>query len=168
MSVIAKQFCRAKPKGSSVYFTSEQILPFGFSGQVCDPHTFNSLDLFHDTRFVQAHLIVYYSGGQMLAALAQNYTIIKTTGPSVSHWCVHVILFRTYREKLQGKRGIELKALQPTTNTAYQHLLRTYLHVKVLVVAGNVTSRILDKYRPDYDCIVWVIVIYLTICISVT
>ena len=52
VSVIAKQFCRAKPKGSSVYFTSKQILPFGFSGQNCDPYTFNSLDLFHDTMCV--------------------------------------------------------------------------------------------------------------------
>ena len=49
MPVIAKQFCLAKPKGSSVYFTSKQILPFGFSGRNCDPYTFNSLDLFHDT-----------------------------------------------------------------------------------------------------------------------
>ena len=80
MSVIAKQFCREKPKDSSVYLTSEQILPFGFSGQDCDPYTFNSLDLFHDTRFVQAHLIVYYSGGQMLAALAQNYTSLRPLG----------------------------------------------------------------------------------------
>ena len=79
MSVIAKQFCREKPKGSSVYFTSKQILPFGFSGQDCDPYTFNSLNLFHDTMSVQAHLNVYYSGGQMLAALAQNFTIIRTT-----------------------------------------------------------------------------------------
>ena len=75
------QFCRAKPKRSSVYFTSKQILPFGFSGQNCDPcrPTLNSLDLFHDTMCVQAHLCVYYSGGQMLAALAQNFTIIRTT-----------------------------------------------------------------------------------------
>ena len=79
MSVIAKQFCRAKPKGSSVHFTSKQILPFGFSGQNCDPYTFNSLDLFHDTICVQAHLNVYYSGGQMLAALAQHFTFIWTT-----------------------------------------------------------------------------------------
>ena len=79
MSVIAKQFCRAKPIGSSVYFTSKQILPFGFSGQNCDPYTFNSLDLFHDTMCVQAHLNVYYNDGQMLAALAQNCTIIRTT-----------------------------------------------------------------------------------------
>ena len=79
MPVIAKPFCNAKPKGSSVYFTSKQILPFGFSGQNCDPYTFNSLDLFHDTMCVQAHLNVYYSGGQMLAALAQNFTIIRTT-----------------------------------------------------------------------------------------
>ena len=28
---------------------------------------------------VQANLNVYYSGGQMLAALAQNFTIIRTT-----------------------------------------------------------------------------------------
>ena len=28
---------------------------------------------------VQAHLNVYYSGGQMLAALAQKNTIIRTT-----------------------------------------------------------------------------------------
>ena len=112
------QFCRAMPKGSSVYFTSKKILPFGFSGQNCDPcrPTINtqqtrgihpklfqcwasveagvptlkqlwvnapcllgSLDLFHDTMCVQAHLSVYYSGGQMLAALAQNVTIIRTT-----------------------------------------------------------------------------------------
>ena len=71
MPVIAKLFYRAKPKGSSVYITSEQILPFGFSEQNCDPCTLNSLDLFHDTMCVQAHLSVYYSGGQMLAALAQ-------------------------------------------------------------------------------------------------
>ena len=79
MSVIAKKFCRAKPKGSSDHFTSKQILPFGFSGQNCDPYTFNSLDLFHDTICVQAHLNVYYSGGQMLAALAQHFTFIWIT-----------------------------------------------------------------------------------------
>ena len=45
MPVIVDQFCRAKPIGSSVYFTSKQILPFGFSGQNCDPCTLNSLDL---------------------------------------------------------------------------------------------------------------------------
>ena len=72
-----KQFCRAKPKGSSVYFTSKQILPFGFSGQNCDPCTFNSLDLFHDTMCVQAHLNVYYSGGQMLAALVQYFKFLS-------------------------------------------------------------------------------------------
>ena len=80
MPVIAKQlFCRAKPKGSSVYFTSKQILPFEVSGQNCDPYTFNSHDLFHDTMCGQVHLDVYYNGGQMLAALAQNFTIIRTT-----------------------------------------------------------------------------------------
>ena len=79
MTVIAKQFGSAKPKGNSVYFTSKQILPFGFSGQNCDSYTFNSLDLFHGTMCVQTHLNVYYSGGQMLAALGQNFTIIRTT-----------------------------------------------------------------------------------------
>ena len=58
MPVIAEQFCRAKPKSSSVYFTSKQIQPFGFAGQNCDPCTLNSLDLFHDTMCVQAHLNV--------------------------------------------------------------------------------------------------------------
>ena len=58
------------------YFTSEQTLDFQDN---CDPYTFNSLDLFHDTICVQAHLNVYYSGCQMLAALAQNFTIIRTT-----------------------------------------------------------------------------------------
>ena len=43
-------------------------LPFGFLGQNCDPYTFNTLDRFHNTMCV--HLNVYYSGGQMLAALA--------------------------------------------------------------------------------------------------
>ena len=71
--------CSAKSKGSSVYFTSKQILPFRFSGQNCDPCTLNSLDLFHDTMCVQAHLNVYHSGGQMLPALAQNRNIIRTT-----------------------------------------------------------------------------------------
>ena len=52
---------------------------FGFSGQNWDTYTFNSLDLFHDTMCVQAHLNVYCSGGQMLAALAQNFTIIRAT-----------------------------------------------------------------------------------------
>ena len=60
-------------------FTSKQILPFGFSGQNCDPYTFNSLDVFHDTMCDQAHLNLYYSGVQMLAALTQNFTIIRTT-----------------------------------------------------------------------------------------
>ena len=36
MPVIVKQFCRSQPKDNSVHFTSEQILPFGFSGQNCD------------------------------------------------------------------------------------------------------------------------------------
>ena len=44
-------------KELSVYFTS--ILPFGFSGLNCDPCTLNSLDLFHDTMCVQAHLNFY-------------------------------------------------------------------------------------------------------------
>ena len=57
MPVIAKQFCCAKPKGSSVNFTSKQILPFGFSWQNCEPCALNSLDHFHDTMCVQAHLI---------------------------------------------------------------------------------------------------------------
>ena len=77
-TVIAKQICRAKPEESSVYFTSKQILHFGFSEQNCDPYTFNCLDLFHDTMCVQAHLNVYYSGCQMLAALAQHFNIIRT------------------------------------------------------------------------------------------
>ena len=59
---LLSQFCRAKPKGSSVYFASKHILPFGFSGQNCDPCTLNSLDLFHDTMCVQAHLNVGGTG----------------------------------------------------------------------------------------------------------
>ena len=61
-------------------FTSRQILPFGFSGQNCDPCAFNNLDFFHGTMCVQAHLNCYYSGGQMLATLAQNFRKIRTTG----------------------------------------------------------------------------------------
>ena len=71
-----KQFCRAKPKSSSVYFTSGKKLPFGFSVQNCDPCTLNSLDLFHDTMCVQAHLSIYYSGGQIN---------VGGTGPTFSH-----------------------------------------------------------------------------------
>ena len=79
MPVIAKQFCSAKSKGSSVHFTSKQILPSRFSGQNCDPCTLSSLDLFYDTMCVQAHLNVYHIGGQMLPSLAQNLNIIRTT-----------------------------------------------------------------------------------------
>ena len=73
---------RAKPKRSSVYSTGEQILPSGISGcnfNQCRP-TLNSLDLFHDTMCVQAHLNVYFSGGQMLAAMAQQFTTIRPPG----------------------------------------------------------------------------------------
>ena len=35
-AVIVKQFCRSRTKDNSVYFTSKQIVPFGFSGQNCD------------------------------------------------------------------------------------------------------------------------------------
>ena len=62
MLVIATQFFRAKSKAVSVYFTSKQILPFGFSGQTFNPCTLNTLDLFHDTMYVQSHFTVYYSG----------------------------------------------------------------------------------------------------------
>ena len=100
MSVIAKQFCRAKPKCSSVYFTSKQILPFGFSGQNCDPYAFNSLDLSNDKMCVQAQLNVYHSGDQMLAALAHNFTIIRTTATILA--CTYLIIFLRQIEGLHG------------------------------------------------------------------
>ena len=34
-----------------------------------------------------------------------------------------------YKRKLRGKRAVQLKDLPPTTDAAYQHLLRIYLQV---------------------------------------
>ena len=47
-------------KAVSVYFKTKRILRFRFSGQNGDPcrPTLNSLDLFHDTICIQAHLKV--------------------------------------------------------------------------------------------------------------
>ena len=75
------------PKRRSVYFTGEQILPFGFSGYNFNPcrPTLNSLGLFHDTMCVQAHLNVYFSGGQMLAAMAQNLPLLGLLGHGIRY-----------------------------------------------------------------------------------
>ena len=76
---MAKQFCRAKPNGSSVYFASKQILHFGFSGQNCDPCTLNSLDLFHDMtlcvfRLIQTFLTIFRSTASFQASV---FSIVK-------------------------------------------------------------------------------------------
>ena len=71
MPVIVKQFCLSQPKDNSVYFTSKQILPFGFSGQNCDRVPLIAL-IFSMTqcvfRLIEAFISVHYK--QMLAALA--------------------------------------------------------------------------------------------------
>ena len=75
MPVITKHLCSVKPKGSSVYFTSGQILPFCFSGQNCDPCTLNSLDLFYGTMCVQTHL----------NGFLQSLPNVAGTGPKFKH-----------------------------------------------------------------------------------